>query len=84
VPTLGGTRLAAAVWIDPSIITKRETRYMSVNLDRGPSYGDTLTWSEKDKPGIPVHPVEIQVDLDKEKFYRMFVNLMSAPTPATH
>ncbi len=53
---------------------------MSVNLDPGPSYGDTLTWSEKDKPGIPVHSVEIQVDLDKEKFYRVFVNLMSSPT----
>ena len=73
-------RAAAAAWIDPSIITKRETRYMSVNLDRGPGYSDTLTWSEKDKPGIPVHSVEIQVDLDKEKFYRVFVNLMSSPT----
>ena len=27
--------LAAAAWIDPSIITKRETRYMGVDLDRG-------------------------------------------------
>ena len=26
--------------------------------------------------------VEILMDLDKEKFYRMFVMLMSAPTPA--
>ncbi len=38
----------------------------------------------KRQAGNPVHPVEIQADLDKEKFYRMFVNLMSAPTPATH
>ncbi len=38
----------------------------------------------KRQAGNPVHAVEIQVDLDKEKFYRMFVNLMSAPTPATH
>src|SRR4030081_587074 len=74
--------LAAATWIDPSIITKRETRYMSVDLDRGAGYGNTLTWSEKNKPAVTVQPVEIQVDLDKEKFYRMFVRLMSAPTPA--
>lgn len=73
--------LAAAAWIDPSLITKRETRYMSVNLDRGPGYGDTLTWTEKDKPALGVQPVEIQVDLDNEKFNRMFVNLMSLPTP---
>jgi len=73
--------LAAAAWIDPSIITKREARYMSVNLDKGASYGDTLTWTEKDRPSITVQPVEIQVDLDKEKFDRMFVNLMTSPTP---
>ena len=42
--------LAAAAWIDPSLITKSETRYMSVDLDRGAGYGNTLTWTEKDKP----------------------------------
>jgi purine nucleosidase len=76
--------LAAAAWIDPSLITKRETRYMSVDLDRGAGYGDTLTWVEKDKPKIVVQPVEIQVDLDLQKFNQMFVELMSAPTPLAH
>jgi len=71
--------LAAAAWIDPTIITKKETRYLSVDLGHGPSYGNTLTWSEKNKPAIPVQPVEIQVELDKGKFYRMFVDLMKAP-----
>jgi len=74
--------LAAAAWIDPTLITKSETRYMEVDLDRGAGYGNTLTWTEKDKPSLAAQPVEIQVDLDLEKFYRMFVNLMSAPTPA--
>ncbi len=74
--------LAAAAWIDPSLITKRETRYMGVDLDRGAGYGNTITWTEKDKPKIATQPVEIQDDLDAEKFYRMFVSLMTAPTPA--
>jgi inosine-uridine nucleoside N-ribohydrolase len=73
--------LAAAAWIDPTLITKRETRYMGVDLDRGAGYGNTLTWTDKDKPKIARGLVEIQTDLDKEKFYRMFVSLMSAPTP---
>jgi inosine-uridine nucleoside N-ribohydrolase len=73
--------LAAAAWIDPSLITKRETRYMGVDLDRGAGYGNTITWTEKDKPKIGVQSVEIQDDLDAEKFYRMFIALMSAPTP---
>jgi purine nucleosidase len=76
--------LAAAAWLDPSLITKRETRFMDVDLSRGAGYANTLTWSEKDKPKITVRPVEIQVDLDKEKFYRMFVSLMRAPTPSAH
>jgi inosine-uridine nucleoside N-ribohydrolase len=76
--------LAAAAWIDPALITKRETRYMSVDLDRGAGYGNTLTWTEKDKPKITLQAIEIQVDLDTEKFYRMFVSLMSAPTPSAH
>jgi purine nucleosidase len=75
--------LAAAAWIDPSLITKRETRFMGVDLDRDASYGNTITWTEKDKPKIATQPVEIQNDLDAEKFYSMFIGLMSAPT-ATH
>ncbi len=70
--------LAAAAWIRPSLITKRETRYMSVNLDRSAGYGDTLTWIEKDQSKLGARPVEIQLDLDTENFYRMFVSLMSA------
>ena len=36
--------LAAAAWIDPTLITKSETRYMALDLDRGAGYGNTLTW----------------------------------------
>jgi inosine-uridine nucleoside N-ribohydrolase len=70
--------LAAAAWIDPSIITRREIRYLSVDLDRGAGYGNTLTWTEKDKSDTTVQPVEIQTDLDTRKFYQMFVSLLSA------
>jgi purine nucleosidase len=73
--------LAAAAWLDPSLITAKETRYLDVDLDRGAGYGDTLSWSEQEKPKISGQPVEIQVDLDTEKFYRMFVDLLKAPTP---
>ena len=76
--------LAAAAWIDPSIITARETRYMDVDLDQGAGYGNTLTWTDKDKPKIDLQPVEIQVDLDTRKFYRKFVTLMTGPTPPAH
>jgi inosine-uridine nucleoside N-ribohydrolase len=73
--------LAAAAWLDPTLITKKEIRYMDVELDRGAGYGDTLTWFEADKPQRAVRPVEVQFDLDTEKFYNMFVDLLTAPTP---
>ena len=76
--------LAAAAWIDPTLITKSEIRYVEVDLDHGAGYGNTLTWTEQDKPPLAAHPVEIQVDLDLERFYRMFVSLMSAKTAAAH
>jgi len=73
--------LAAAAWLDPTLITKKETRFMDVNLDKGYSYGDTVTWADWNKPKIELQPVEVQDDLDTEKFYKMFVDLLTAPTP---
>ena len=73
--------LAATAWIEPSVITRSETRYMSVDLDRGAGYGNTLTWAASEKLRPDARLVEIQLDLDAEKFYRMFVSLMTAPTP---
>ena len=74
--------LAAAAWLDPSLITKKETRYMDVNLARGSAgYGDTLTWADKDKPKLALQPIEIQLDVDTAKFYKLLVDLLTAPTP---
>jgi inosine-uridine nucleoside N-ribohydrolase len=76
--------LAAAAWLDPSLITKKETRFMDVELSRGAGYGNTLTWTDRDKPKLEVQPVEVQDDLDTERFYKMLVELLTAPTPPTH
>jgi len=73
--------LAAAAWLDPTLITKRETRFLDVDLDRGAGYGNMLTWTDRDMPKVDVQPAEIQVDLDTERFYKMFVDLLAAPTP---
>jgi len=73
--------LAACAWLDPSIITKTRDVYMDVNLSHGPSYGDTLTWTENLRPAIDVRLVHAQIDLDLARFTKMFVDLMSAPTP---
>jgi purine nucleosidase len=73
--------LAAAAWLDPSIITKTRDVYMDIDLSHGPSYGDTLTWTPELKPPIDLQLVHAQLDLDFPKFRKMFVDMMSAPTP---
>ncbi len=73
--------LAAAAWLDPSIITRERQVYMDVNVDHGAGYGDTLTWTEQLKPDVDVQLVHAQMDVDMAKFGRMFVALMTAPTP---
>lgn len=73
--------LAAAAWLDQGMITKKETLFLDIDLDRGAGYGNTLSWTEANQPKAEMRPVEVQDDLDLEKFYRMFVSLLSGPTP---
>jgi inosine-uridine nucleoside N-ribohydrolase len=70
--------ITALAWIDRSIITKERLLYMDVDVSHSPSYGDTLTWTEKLKPAIDVQLVHAQVDLDLPKFTRMFIDLMTS------
>ena len=81
--------LAACAWLDPSIITKERRLYMDVDVSHGPAYGETLTWSEELRPAQELQLVHAQVDVDLPRFTRLFVELMTAPTPriataATH
>jgi len=71
--------LAAAAWVDPSIITKEEKLYVDVDGTRGVNYGDTLSWTAANKPKYTLQPVHVWVDLDKKKFDAMFVELMTEP-----
>jgi inosine-uridine nucleoside N-ribohydrolase len=72
--------LAAAAWIDPSLITKKENLYLDVDLDRGANYGNTLAWTEAGKPKFAAQPIEVQDEVDLPRFYKLFVDLLGAPT----
>jgi purine nucleosidase len=76
--------LAAAVWLDPSIITKEEDLYMDINIDHGAAYGNVLVWNAGSQPGLGEQLVHLPMDLNREKFEKMFVELMSRPTPGAH
>jgi inosine-uridine nucleoside N-ribohydrolase len=72
--------LTACAWLDPSIITNQRQLFMDIDINHGPSYGNTLTWNEKLKPTADVQLVHAQTDLDLPRFTKMFVDLMSAPS----
>lgn len=78
--------LAAVAWLDPAVITASEELYVDVDLSRGPTYGDTLSWTEANRPARAARPdlrkVHVQTEVDLPRFYRRFVELMRSP-PAT-
>ena len=74
--------LAAVAWLDPSLITKWEKRYVDVDVDHGAGYGDTLAWVPGQQPGLGERLVDVQQDLNTGKFYREFVDLLVSRAPA--
>jgi inosine-uridine nucleoside N-ribohydrolase len=72
--------LAAVAWLDPSIITKSEKLYIDVDTDHGANYGNTLVWTPGRQPDMGEVLADLQDDLDKDKFYKEYVELLSRPT----
>lgn len=73
--------LAAVAWLDPSIITKWKKLYVDIDVDHGAGYGNTLVWEPGMQPDMGEALVEVQDDLDKQKFYKDYVDLVSRVTP---
>lgn len=71
--------LSAAALVDPSIITKQRELYVDIDIDHGPSYGETLFWEK----GAEVPPYErlatVQFDVDAPKLYDLYIRLMTQP-----
>jgi purine nucleosidase len=76
--------LAAVAWLDPTIITKWQKLYIDVDADHGASYGDTLVYAPGKQPGMGEVLADVQMDLDKAKFYRTYVDLLARATPGAH
>jgi inosine-uridine nucleoside N-ribohydrolase len=69
--------LSAAAMVDPSIITGQKELYVDIDIDHGPSYGQTLFWS----PGTELPSYErkamVQFDVDAPKLYDLYIKLMT-------
>jgi inosine-uridine nucleoside N-ribohydrolase len=71
--------LSAAAMVDPSIITGQKELYVDIDIEHGPSYGQTLIWA----PDADVPPYErkatVQFDVDAPKLYDLYIKLMTGP-----
>ena len=74
--------LAAAAWIDPTLITKKETLlYECGHRPRCGLRKHADVDGQRQPEAWRSDCVEIQMDLDLARFNKMFVELMKAPTP---
>jgi purine nucleosidase len=71
--------LAVAVWLDPSIITKSEVLKIDVSTTFGPNYGDSLSWSVGEQPGLGEQAARVVFAVDVPKFERMALDLLMSP-----
>ncbi|HLW80307.1 MAG TPA: nucleoside hydrolase [Terriglobia bacterium] len=67
--------------IEPEIITVQRPMYVDVDVDHGAGYGNTLFWEAGSQVPPYVRPSMVQFDLDAERFYRIYIDLMTSPTP---
>lgn len=74
--------LAVAVWLNPAIVTHSPTLLVDVDTSFTASYGDTLSWSLDEGPGLGERPVLVVQDVDVPAFERMTLKLLTQPTPA--
>jgi len=73
--------LAAATWLDPGITKQERVVYEDVSTDHGANYGDTLTWSEEDKPALTLQKVHVQMEADLPRLQQLMIQLFTTPTP---
>ena len=74
--------LSAAAMIDPSIVTRQKEMYVDIDVDHGPSYGETLFWETKADVPPWQQKATVQFDVDTKKLYDLYVELMTQPPHA--
>jgi purine nucleosidase len=69
--------LSAAALVDPLIITGQKQLYVDIDIDHGPSYGETLFWTPGTELPSYQRPATVQFDVDAPKLYDLYVKLMT-------
>ena len=57
---------------------------MDIDISHTAGYGNVLVWTAGAQPGLGEQLVNIPEELNKEKFYKMFIDLMALPPASAH
>jgi purine nucleosidase len=69
--------MAVAAWLDPSLIKSDRVVYMDVATEHGPAYGDTLIYTDADKPVLVPSTVRAILDVDLPRLQTMIIDRLS-------
>jgi inosine-uridine nucleoside N-ribohydrolase len=74
--------IAAAVWLDPSLVTEHEALYVDYNSQFGPGYGDALSWREHYQPNLGEQKADVVRAVDARRMEQLMVRLMGVGAQA--
>lgn len=69
--------IAAAVWLDPSLVTNQEALFVDFNTQFGAGYGDMLSWRAGYQPGLGEQKAEVVRAIDPTRMEALMVKLMA-------
>ena len=75
--------VAAGVWLDPTIVTAKETLFVDANTQFGAGYGDLLSWDKAYRPGLGEQSAEVVRAVDPARLEALMTRLIAnAARPA--
>jgi len=68
---------AAAVWLDPGLVTDREPLFVDFNTQFGASYGDMLSWRDGYQPDLGEQKADVVRSVDARRMEDLMVKLVA-------
>lgn len=70
--------VAAAVWLDPGLVTKQDTLFIDFNTQFGAGYGDMVTWRAGYQPGLGEQSATVVRAIDPKRMEVLMVKLVGS------
>lgn len=74
-------QIAAGVWLDPTIVTSRDTLFVDYNTLFSAGYGDMLSWRAGYQPGLGEQSATVVRSVDVARLEALMVRLIGHSAP---